>query len=116
MASPTSCNNPTPPFRVVMYLARSGSGFPEHELSVCEAYAGAFNWGIDLIVVDDEVNRKGPEHRPMLRAALQRVLDRQAGAILVPHKAAISPIEGEFDDFSKRVEKASGFIQVATRR
>ncbi|MEV7770040.1 hypothetical protein [Kitasatospora sp. NPDC086791] len=116
MTGSTSCNNPVPAFRAVLYLAKNDSGFPERELSACEAYAKAFDWGIDLIVVDDETSRKGPECRPMLRAALQRVLDRQAGAILVPSRAAISPIEGEFNDFSKRVEKASGFIQVATRR
>ncbi|MER7771793.1 hypothetical protein [Kitasatospora sp. NPDC096140] len=111
-----SCPTPTPSFQVVLYLTKANSSFPERELRACEDYAKAFNWGIDLIVVDDEAATKGPDHRPMLRAALQRVLDRQAGAILVPSKSAISPIEGEFADFSKRVEKASGFIQVATRR
>ncbi|MFE6051570.1 hypothetical protein ACFQ6N_12470 [Kitasatospora sp. NPDC056446] len=111
-----SCTNPIPRFQVVLYLARTGSDFPESDLRRCEAYAGAFDWGIDLIVLDDETTRRGPDDRPMLRAALRRVLDRQAGAILVPSKASISPIEGEFNDFAKRVEKASGFIQVATRR
>ncbi|MFE4516936.1 hypothetical protein ACFRMQ_22390 [Kitasatospora sp. NPDC056783] len=100
--------------QVVMYLAKTHSHFPERELRTCEAYAKAFDWGIDLIVVDDETTRAEPERRPMLRAALQRLQDRQAGAILVPSKATISPIDGEFNDFAKRVEKASAFIQVAT--
>ncbi|WP_051830476.1 MULTISPECIES: hypothetical protein [Streptomyces] len=107
---------PTRTLQVVMYLARTNSHFPDRELTMCEAYANAFNWGIDLIVMDDEAPRRAPEHRPMLRAALQRLLDKQAGAILVPSRATISPIEGEFNDFAKQVEKASGFIQVATRR
>ncbi|MEU9079636.1 hypothetical protein [Kitasatospora sp. NPDC048538] len=102
--------------QVVMYLAKTDAGFPERELRVCERYAAAFDWGVSLIVVDDEVDVRGPEHRPMLRAALQRLLDREAGAILVPTKATISPIDGEFNEFAERVEKASGFIQVATRR
>ncbi|MFF1789584.1 hypothetical protein ACFVX9_24380 [Kitasatospora sp. NPDC058243] len=59
---------------------------------------------------------KGPERRPLLQAALQRLLDHRAGAILVPSKSAISAIEGEFNEFAERVEKASCFIQVATRR
>ncbi|MFJ3218884.1 hypothetical protein ACIPLC_23535 [Kitasatospora sp. NPDC086801] len=107
---------PTRNFQVVTYLAKTDSGFPERELRRCEAYAHAFNWDIALIVVDDEVDAKGPDHRPLLRAALQRLLDNRAGAILVPSKSAISPIEGEFNEFAERVEKASGFIQVAIRR
>ncbi|MBD0695331.1 hypothetical protein BG452_19965 [Streptomyces sp. CBMA123] len=102
--------------QVVIYLGKTNSAFPERELSLCEAYALAFDWDISLIVVDDEVDVRGPEHRPMLQAALRQILDRQAGAILVPTKATISPIEGEFNEFAERVEKASGFIQVATRR
>ncbi|MDH6708879.1 hypothetical protein P3T27_005625 [Kitasatospora sp. MAA19] len=102
--------------QVVIYLAKTDSDFPERELRMCEAYAHAFRWDVALIVVDDEVDAPGPERRPMLQAALQRLLDNRAGAILVPSKAAISPIEGEFNEFAERVEKASGFIQVATRR
>ncbi|MFD5464631.1 hypothetical protein ACFWIQ_17690 [Kitasatospora sp. NPDC127059] len=102
--------------QVVIYLAKPDSAFPERELGQCEAYARTFNWDISLIVVDDEVDVRGPEHRPMLQAALRQILDRQAGAILVPSKATISPIEGEFNEFAERVEKAAGFIQVATRR
>lgn len=112
---------PTPPQtlprpQVVIYLAKTNSRFPERELRMCEAYAHTFRWDVSLIVVDDEVDAKGPEHRPMLQAALQRLLDNQAGAILIPSKATISPIDGEFNEFAERVEKASGFIQVATRR
>ncbi|MFJ9846828.1 hypothetical protein ACIRYZ_41635 [Kitasatospora sp. NPDC101155] len=112
---------PTPPQtlhrpQVVIYLAKTNSRFPERELRMCEAYAHAFRWDISLIVVDDEAAVKGPEHRPMLQAALQRLLENRAGAILIPSKATISPIDGEFNEFAERVEKASGFIQVATRR
>ncbi|MEV7599777.1 hypothetical protein AB0O91_20580 [Kitasatospora sp. NPDC089797] len=102
--------------QVVIYLAKRDSAFPERELALCEAYAAAFGWDISLIVVDDEADTKGPEYRPMLQAALRQITDRQAGAILVPAKATISPIDGEFNEFAERVEKASGFIQVATRR
>ncbi|MFD7452695.1 hypothetical protein [Kitasatospora sp. NPDC059827] len=103
-------------FQVVTYLAKANSLFPEQELRRCENYARAFNWGISLIVVDDEANVRAPEFRPMLQAAFRQVLDRQAGAILVPSKATISPIDGEFNEFAQRVEKAAGFIQVATGR
>ncbi|MGA5822362.1 hypothetical protein ACPC54_31400 [Kitasatospora sp. NPDC094028] len=101
--------------QVVVYLARSGSTFPERELRACESYALAFHWGISLIVVDDSVDTTAPERRPMLQAALQRVRSKAACAILVPAKSAISPIAGEFDEFSRHVEKAGGFVQVATR-
>ncbi|MFF2075930.1 hypothetical protein ACFVXG_14370 [Kitasatospora sp. NPDC058162] len=102
--------------QVVIYLAKTNSAFPERELNSCEAYARAFNWGISLIVVDDEANVRAPEYRPMLQAAFRQVLDGQAGAILIPSKATISPIDGEFNEFAQRVEKAAGFIQVATGR
>ncbi|HJD84064.1 hypothetical protein [Kitasatospora aureofaciens] len=113
-----SCPQPPQATRVevVVYLAKSNSAFPERELRMCESYASTFNWDISLIVVDDETHAKGPGHRPMLQAALQRLLDRRADAILVPTKATISPIDGEFNEFAERVEKASGFIQIATRR
>ncbi|MFI9363398.1 hypothetical protein ACIG5E_20420 [Kitasatospora sp. NPDC053057] len=113
-----SCPQPphTSRVEVVVYLAKTNSAFPERELRMCESYANTFNWDISLIVVDDEADTKGPEHRPMLRAALQRLIDHRAGAILVPTRATISPIDGEFNEFAERVEKASGFIQVAARR
>ncbi|MBO1417354.1 recombinase family protein [Streptomyces sp. FH025] len=107
---------PTTPFQVVLYLARNSHAFPERELNLCESYAKAFNWAVSLIVVDDEATTKGPEHRPMLQAALQRLRDNRAGAILVPSKCTISPIDGEFNEFAEHVEKASAFIQVATPR
>ncbi|MER6300460.1 hypothetical protein ABT247_12930 [Kitasatospora sp. NPDC001539] len=114
-----SCPTPPQAFgrpQVVVYLAKSNSRFPKRELRLCEAYAHAFRWDISLIVVDDEADLKSPERRPMLQAALQRLLDRRAGAILVPSRATISAIDGEFNEFASCVEKASGFIQVATRR
>ncbi|WP_051837780.1 hypothetical protein [Streptomyces sp. NRRL WC-3742] len=120
MSAPKSTHAPrveTPtPFQAVIYLAKSNSAFPERELRMCESYAKSFKWDVSLIVVDDEADLRGPQSRPMLQAALQRVLDRRAGAILIPHRSTISPIEGEFNEFSHRVEKAAGFIQVATRR
>lgn len=111
----TPCT-PVRSFQVVTYLAKTNFSFPEQELRQCEAYARTFNWGISLIVVDDEANVRAPEYRPMLQAAFRQVLDGQAGAILIPSKATISPIDGEFNEFAQRVEKAAGFIQVATGR
>ncbi|MFJ9695568.1 hypothetical protein [Kitasatospora sp. NPDC101183] len=112
MSTPT----PPKPFQAVIYLTKGELTFPERELRMCESYARTFNWDISLIVVDTDADSSGPDRRPMLQAALQRVLDHRADAILIPSKATISPIEGEFNEFSHRVEKASGFIQVATRR
>ncbi|WP_157882177.1 recombinase family protein [Streptomyces rubellomurinus] len=101
--------------QVVIYLARNGSTFPEREMRSCESYALAFRWNVSLIVVDDSIHTTAPERRPMLQAALHRVRSRDADAILVPARSAISPIVGEFDEFSRQVEKAGGFVQVATR-
>lgn len=112
----SATTSPDRNLQAVIYLAKSDSAFPERELRMCESYAKAFKWDVSLIVVDDEADRREPDSRPMLRAALQRVRDRRAEVILIPHKSTISPIEGEFNDFSHRVEKAAGFIQVATRR
>ncbi|MER7671101.1 hypothetical protein ABTY61_21920 [Kitasatospora sp. NPDC096128] len=105
---------PTERFQVVIYLAKPTADFPELEMRSCEAYAIAHRWDVTLTVLDDETE-KPPEQRPLLLAALQTITDRTAGAILLPSRAAISPIDGEFDDFAAQVEKAGGFLQVARR-
>ncbi|MBO1419774.1 hypothetical protein [Streptomyces sp. FH025] len=108
--------SPTIPFQGVLYLAGNSRAFPGRELNLCESCAKAFNWAVALIVVDDEATTKGPEHRPVLQAALQRLRDSRAGAILVPNRSTISPIDGEFHEFAERVEKACAVIQVAAPR
>ncbi|MGA5822847.1 hypothetical protein ACPC54_33920 [Kitasatospora sp. NPDC094028] len=120
MSLDTPISNPrldsfTDRLQVVVYLAKTGSTFPERELRACESYALAFHWGVSLIVVDDSVDVLSPERRPMLQAALLRVRSKAACAILVPARSTISPITGEFDEFSRQVEKAGGFVQVAAR-
>ncbi len=101
-------------FPVVIYLAKAGPDFPEVEMRRCEEYALAFGWEVTLTVVDDEVE-KAPERRPLLLAALQTVRDSTAGAILVASKAAVSPIDGEYEEFARQVERAGGFVQVTRR-
>ncbi|MET9181855.1 hypothetical protein ABZX88_27035 [Kitasatospora aureofaciens] len=105
---------PTECFQVVIYLDKPSPAFPELEMRSCEAYALAHHWDVTLTVLDDETE-KPPGQRPLLLAALQTIKDKTAGAILVPSKAAISPIGGEFDEFVAQVEKAGGFLQVACR-
>ncbi|MFD7448814.1 hypothetical protein [Kitasatospora sp. NPDC059827] len=105
-----------PKFHVVVYLAKPGTAFPEREMRDCERYADTFGWGITLTVVDEHANDRSPEERPLLKAALQNLEDRKAGAILVPSRATITPIDGEYNEFAGAVEKAGGFIQVAARR
>ncbi|MGW3040836.1 hypothetical protein ACWC9T_12480 [Kitasatospora sp. NPDC001159] len=106
--------NPTERFQVVIYLAKNGPAFPELEMHSCEEYALTHNWDVTLTVVDDETE-KPPEQRPLLLAALQTIKDRGAGAILAPSRTAVSPIDGEFDEFAAQVEKAGGFLQVVRR-
>ncbi|MBP0452687.1 hypothetical protein J5Y04_24545 [Kitasatospora sp. RG8] len=101
-------------FQVVVYLTKTDSRFPELEMRSCEQYAHAFNWDVSLTVLDDDTETP-PERRSSLQAALQRVKDQRAGAILVASKAAISPIDGEYDEFARQVEKAGGFLQVTRR-
>ncbi|MFE5583723.1 hypothetical protein [Kitasatospora sp. NPDC056531] len=106
--------NRTERFQVVIYLAKTSPAFPELEMRSCEEYALAYDWEVSLTVLDDEME-KPPEQRPLLLAALQTIKDRSAGAILIPSKATVSPIDGEFDEFAAQVEKAGGFLQVACR-
>ncbi|MFJ4190496.1 hypothetical protein [Kitasatospora sp. NPDC089509] len=100
--------------QVVIYLARTGAAFPELEMRSCEQYALAFGWNVTLTVVDDETG-KPPQERHLLLAVLQAVRGRGAEAVLVPSRATISPIDGEFDEFAGEIEKAGGFIQVTRR-
>ncbi|MGW2376100.1 MULTISPECIES: hypothetical protein [Kitasatospora] len=111
---PPSPQIPTECFQVVIYLAKPSPAFPELEMRACEDYALAHNWDVTLTILDDETE-KPPEQRPLLLAALQSISDKTAGSILIPSKAAISPLDGEFDDFAAQVEKAGGFLQVARR-
>ncbi|MQS10927.1 hypothetical protein F7Q99_01180 [Streptomyces kaniharaensis] len=98
-------------FQAVIYLPRIGPTFPELEMRSCEDYALAFGWGISLTVVDDDMETP-PDRRAKLQVALRRIKDKQASAILVPSKATISPIDGEYHEFARQVEKAGGFVQV----
>ncbi|MFD9685566.1 hypothetical protein ACFWXO_07360 [Kitasatospora sp. NPDC059088] len=117
VAEPVSAPTTRPPkFHGVVYLAKPGMAFPEREMRDCERYADTFGWGITLTIVDEHANDKGPDERPLLKAALQNLKDRKAGAILVPSQATITPIGGEYDEFARAVEKAGGFIQVAARK
>ncbi|MBV6701260.1 hypothetical protein KV557_29820 [Kitasatospora aureofaciens] len=100
--------------QVVIYLSKTTSAFPELEMRSCEEYALTFGWDVSLTVVDDDMETP-PDRRPKLQVALQRLKDKQAGAILVPSRATISPIDGEYDEFARQVEKAGGFLQVAPR-
>ncbi|MER7752516.1 hypothetical protein [Kitasatospora sp. NPDC097643] len=101
-------------FQVVIYLAQNSPAFPELDMHTCESYALAFGWGVSLTVIDSDTETP-PERRPKLQTALQRIADDHAGAILVPSKATISPIDGEYDEFARQVEKAGGFLQVTRR-
>ncbi|MFJ9842356.1 hypothetical protein ACIRYZ_18090 [Kitasatospora sp. NPDC101155] len=116
--SPRLCEVGTAPtterFQVVIYLAKTSPAFPELEMRSCEEYALTHNWDVTLTVVDDETE-KPLEQRPLLLAALQTIKDKGAEAILIPSKTAVSPIDGEFDEFASQVEKAGGFVQVARR-
>ncbi|MER7848160.1 hypothetical protein ABTZ03_29930 [Kitasatospora sp. NPDC096077] len=58
---------------------------------------------------------KPPQERHLLLAVLRTVRGRGAKAVLVPSRATISPIDGEFDEFAGEIEKAGGFIQVTRR-
>ncbi|MEU8511666.1 hypothetical protein AB0C76_08780 [Kitasatospora sp. NPDC048722] len=100
--------------QAVIYLAKTGPTFPELEMRSCEEYALAFNWGVRLTVIDDDLNAP-PDSRPNLQIALQHIRAARSGALLVPSKATISPIDGEFHEFSRQVEKAGGFVQVSRR-
>ncbi|MEV7023365.1 hypothetical protein [Kitasatospora sp. NPDC093558] len=106
--------NSTQTLQAVIYLAKVGPTFPELEMRSCEEYALAFNWGVCLTIIDDDLNTP-PDSRPKLQIALQRIRTARSGALLIPSNATISPIDGEFHEFSRQVEKAGGFVQVARR-
>ncbi|MFG2905192.1 hypothetical protein ACGF13_09040 [Kitasatospora sp. NPDC048286] len=101
-------------FTVVIYLAKTSVAFPELEMRSCEDYALAFGWRVSVTIVDDELE-KCPEQRPLLQAALQTIKDKSAGAILIASQATVSPIDGEYREFARQVERAGGFVQVTRR-
>lgn len=101
-------------FQVVIYLAKAGPAFPELEMRTCEAYALTFGWEVALTVVDDEME-KPPQERSRLVAVLRTIKGGGAGAMLIPSRATLSPIDGEFDEFARQIEKAGGFVQVTRR-
>jgi len=98
-------------FRVVIYMC----GAPNADLSAaqdeCHEYAEAFGWEIAAEIEDREGLSK-PEGRTGLAQAVERVKNREAGALLTPWRSMISPVPQEFDEVARKVESAGGFLHV----
>lgn len=97
--------------RVVLYLC----GAPNADISAprreCREYAEAFGWEITAVIEDHDGLNK-PEGRVGLAQAIERIRNREAGALLTPWRSMISPVRQEYDEVNRKIESAGGFLEV----
>jgi hypothetical protein len=98
-------------FRVVIYLC----GAPNADISAphrqCREYAEAFGWEI-VAEIEDREGLNHPTGRAGLKAAIERIERKEAGAVLTPWRSMISPVPREYDEVARGVEKWGGFLHV----
>ncbi|MGW0756111.1 recombinase family protein [Streptomyces sp. NPDC002814] len=98
-------------FRVVIYMC----GAPNANLSAaqdeCHEYAEAYGWEI-VAEIEDRAGLNKPEGRTGLAQAVERIKNKEAGALLTPWRSMISPLPQEFDEVARKVERAGGFLHV----
>ncbi|QFR01081.1 recombinase family protein [Streptomyces phaeolivaceus] len=99
-------------FRVIIYLCAA----PNANISVpreqCGEYATAFGWDV-VAVIEDRDGLGHPGEREGLKRVLERIEQREAGAVLTPSRSMISPVAEEYAEISRRIEKWGAFLQVA---
>ncbi|MFE2043255.1 recombinase family protein [Streptomyces sp. NPDC059477] len=98
-------------FRIVIYMC----GAPNADLSRAQdeahEYADAFGWDI-AAEIEDRHGLSHPEGRPGLAQAVERIKNKEAGAVLTPWRSMISPVPEEFDEVARKLESAGGFLHV----
>lgn len=83
-------------------------GVPRQE---CTEYAEAFGWQV-VGVIEDHAGLLPPEGRDGLRQAVGRIEGGEVGAVLTAWRSMISPIPHEYDQVSREIERAGGFLHV----
>jgi hypothetical protein len=98
-------------FRCVIYLCgapNANIGVPRKE---CTEYAEAFGWEITGLI-EDHTGLLPPEGRDGLRQAVDRIKRGEAGAVLTAWRSMISPVPQEYDQVTREIENAGGFLHV----
>ncbi|MFH8515200.1 recombinase family protein [Streptomyces gelaticus] len=98
-------------FRVVIYMCGAPNADLRRAQDEAYEYAEAFGWEV-AAEIEDRHGLGKPEDRPGLAQAIERVKNKEAGALLAPWRSVISPIPQEFDEVSRKVESAGGFLHV----
>ncbi|MGW7578276.1 hypothetical protein [Streptomyces sp. NPDC054765] len=98
-------------FRCVVYLCGAPNANIEVPRRECTAYAKAFGWEI-AGVVEDHAGLLPPDGREGLRQAVDRIKGGEAGAVLTAWRSMISPVPQEYDQVTREIETAGGFLHV----
>lgn len=97
--------------QVVLYLCGAANADLRQPRDQCREYANAFGWEV-VAEVEDRDGLSSPEGRTGLAQAIERVKAKEARAVLTPWRSMISPLQKEYDEVSRQIEKWGGFLQV----
>ena len=95
----------------MLYLCGAANADLSKPRDQCRDYADAFGWEV-VAEIEDRDALNSPEGRPGLTEAISRIENREARAVLTPWRSMISPVEEEYHEVSRQIEKRGGFLQV----
>lgn len=98
-------------FRVVIYLCGAANADMSVPLQEAKGYAEAFGWDVTA-VIEERAGLGHPKDRSGLDEAMERLKQKEAGAVLTPWRSMISPIAEEYAEVARLAEKFGGFLQV----
>lgn len=98
-------------FRCVIYLCGDPHADTAELRRDCTEYAEAFCWEITA-VIEDGAGAPPPPDRTGLRQAIEHVRSGGAGAVVTARRSMISPVAREYDQVTREIEKAGGFLHV----
>jgi hypothetical protein len=104
--------------RAVIYVCPILGDRPNRARERCQSYARSVGWRVEAVVldaneVDDSSGVEAPGKRQGLSFAVDLVRRRRVGVVLIPWEAAVSPLDGEVAEVSRRIRAAGGTLRVA---
>ncbi|MEU9975078.1 hypothetical protein [Streptomyces sp. NPDC051014] len=98
-------------FRVVIYVCTALNADASIPIGKCRQYAQAFGWDVVAEIEERDTLRR-PAQREGLTRAIERIEQRQAGAVLTPWPSMVSTSPEEYHEVARLIEKWGGFLHV----
>ena len=105
-------HQPRPSRSAVVYVCTTVHAEPRHLLDACHAYAKDKGWHIVEVLHDDTglSDPTRPGERPALARAIEALHTTDASVLLTVSPGMISSLPAEYDQVTRRVTDAGGFI------